>query len=813
MEEVIEQPDEKIIIAGEFSSYNGVAVGNIVRLDKYGKIDESFATGSGFAFTDPNPNFLEPWIDDLALTTDGKILAGGVFNSYNGVSVPPLVLLNPDGSLDTAFIARVSGAFTGAATLSALYLDSDQRILISYQIQTTTSLSRIIRLNPSGELDATFQPVVLDGVGWNRINVIDVQADGKILIGGYATYILGSNNHRLARLNADGALDTTFHTNFPPPALVFGRTPTVWDILEQDDGKIIVVGYFGNDITRLNTDGSFDTTFNVGVGFSDDSFMGSEVYDIEQLIDGRFVVGGYFSNYQNVSRNDIVILHADGSLDVNADPGVGFDGMEQAAVGAIRGLQNGNIIAVGHFNHYQGFKVTNHLIRLHSNLNWDHTFNSGTGANERVSIISPSDDGKILIGGSFSMYNGEIRQRMARLLPDGEVDPAFLSPNLATKTVSALASQSDGKVLIAYAYELPSGQDAINLMRTLPNGQPDDSFITGSGFNNIVTCMVVQDDNKIIVAGQFTQYNESTAKRILRLHPDGAIDHTFDAGYGANMQIESMLITANGKILIVGQFTLYDSVAANRIALLNPDGSLDASFSVDANGTINNVAIDPDGKIIIGGRFTQIGNDSINHVARLHSDGSLDTTFQSGLGFSTPGFLRLVVQNDGKIVAGGRFVSYDGFPSPRLARINWDGSFDTTFLIGTGANHWVRALAVQNDGKILAGGDFTSINGIGRNRIARLFGPSPDGVRPVASLQKAIRVFPNPAGSDIFVETPTVRGNTTLRFYDMQGRIVMEIRQNIHETPRVHVGMLKPGMYILEVSDGTNLARTRILKN
>jgi len=642
------------------------------------------------------------------------------------------------------------------------------------------------------------------------INVIHVQADGKILIGGRATHILGSDNHRIARLNADGSLDTTFRTVFPPPGLYFWSEPAVHAILEQDDGRIIVGTNFGNAIIRLNSDGSVDTTFMVGEGFN--NFMHSVFYDIEQLADGRLVVAGDFRYYQNVPRNNIAILHADGALDINADLGVGFNESRSALV-TVCLMQNGSIIAAGVFDHYQGFRVTNNIIRLHSNLTWDHTFISGTGANDGVRIIVPLDDGKTLIGGRFSKYNGEIRHRMARLLPDGEVDPSFVPPNLTSKTVTGLASQSGDKVLIAYEYELPSGHTVRNLMRTLPNGQPDDSFITGSGFNNSVTRMVVQDDNKIILAGHFTQYNDTAANRILRLHPDGVIDHTFDAGYGANMQIESMLITTNGKILIVGQFSLYDSVAANRIALLNPDGSLDESFSADVNGIINNVAKDPDGKIIIGGSFTQIGNDSINHVARLHSDGSLDTTFQSGLGFSAPGLLRLVVQNDGKIVAGGAFVSYDGFPSARLARINRDGSFDTTFLIGTGANRRVRALAVQNDGKILAGGDFTEINEIGRNRIARLFDRSPDGIRPVIGSQETIRVFPNPAGSDIFVEAQAVRGNTTIRFYDMQGRIVLEIRQNIHESPWVHVGMLLPGMYILEVSDGTSLARTRILKN
>lgn len=811
--QIVEQPDGKVIIAGGFTSFNNIAAGSILRLDVDGDIDQSFVTGSGFSLDETGQQHHSAGVGSLALTTGGKIIAGGWFNIYNGVSVPPLVQLYPNGTLDNAFVSRINQVITPDKYVSELHLDNENRILVAMASLSLPSNTRIIRLYPSGELDTTFQEIILDEVGLNKneIHVLYIQNDGKILIGGSATHILGSDKHRLARINEDGTLDTTFRPVLPGPGIFFSFEPSVYAIVEQDDGRIIIgVGGFGQHlIQRLNSDGSHDTTFQTGVGFDP---LFTLVTDIEELTDGRLVVVGQFRSYNAVSRNKIVVIHPDGTLDANADPGAGFS-PQSAFVADVAELRNGKLILSGNFCCYQNYRVNMGLIRLRHDLSWDHTFINETGANCRVKLITPLDNGNILIGGTFSKYNGELRHRLARLLPDGAVDPSFVPPDLQARTISALATQSNNRVLIAYENMITSAQTIRNLIRTLPNGQPDGSFNTGSGFNQRVTSIVVQNDDKIIVAGEFTKFNDTTAMRIVRLHPDGAIDHTFNAGYGANMTIENMLSTGNNRILIVGRFTLYDSVQAHRIALLNPDGSHDASFSPDVNGTIVNLCKDPDGKIIIGGTFTQIGGFAINHIARLNLNGTPDTTFQSGAGFHPPTHVRLAVQLDGRIVAGGRFETYDGFPANRLARINRDGSFDTTFMIGTGANRWVRAIAVQNDGKILAGGDFTEINGIGRNRIARLFDRSPEGIRPIVTEKQKIRVYPIPAGNTISIEAPAIKGNATIRFYDMQGRIVKQLKQNIHEIPLVPTCMLLPGIYILEVSDGTRLLRTRILKN
>ncbi|HNR29006.1 MAG TPA: tail fiber domain-containing protein, partial [Candidatus Dojkabacteria bacterium] len=106
-------------------------------------------------------------------------------------------------------------------------------------------------------------------------------------------------------------------------------------------------------------------------------------------------------------------------------------------------------------------------------------------------------------------------------------------------------------------------------------------------------------------------------------------------------------------------------------------------------------------------------------IARINSDGSLDTTFNPGSGANDT-VTSLAIQTDGKIVIGGNFTTYNGTARNRIARINSDGSLDTTFDPGSGANDTVSFLAIQADGKIVIGGNFTTYNNASRGRIARL---------------------------------------------------------------------------------------------
>jgi hypothetical protein len=138
--------------------------------------------------------------------------------------------------------------------------------------------------------------------------------------------------------------------------------------------------------------------------------------------------------------------------------------------------------------------------------------------------------------------------------------------------------------------------------------------------------------------------------------------------------------------------------------------------------------VQSDGKIVIGGDFTSVNGEARNAIARLLGNGALESTaaFNAGTGvggdFGPGQVLSLAVQGDGKILLGGKFVSVDGQSRGNIARLNSNGSLESTaaFTSSTGTDIYVNALALQADGKILVGGDFTQFSGVPRTALARL---------------------------------------------------------------------------------------------
>jgi uncharacterized delta-60 repeat protein len=240
-----------------------------------------------------------------------------------------------------------------------------------------------------------------------------------------------------------------------------------------------------------------------------------------------------------------------------------------------------------------------------------------------------------------------------------------------------------------------------------------------------VKTIAVQPDGKILIGGTFTKYNQITRNYLARLNPDGSLDLTFDPGKGVNGYVETLLLQPDGKILVTGLFEKYNDVAVPRIVRLNPDGSLDPSFvvatDIASNLEVQAIALQPDGKILIAGDFVIPTNTgSVRpRIIRLNPDGSVDSTFTPGSGANDV-ITSIALQPDGKILIGGGFTQYNGVLRNRLARLQPNGSLDPTFDPGEGANRYITFIGLQTDGKILIGGSFTSYDNVPRNSLARL---------------------------------------------------------------------------------------------
>lgn len=409
-----------------------------------------------------------------------------------------------------------------------------------------------------------------------------------------------------------------------------------------------------------------------------------------------------------------------GSPDNTFNIGSGFNNNVNALV-----LQpDGSILAGGDFTLAEGV-ARNRIARLNSSGSVDLKFSSGTGgANGSVRALAVQSDGQILVGGSFTTFNNVIQNYLARLNYSGALDSSF---------------------------NIGGGPDA-------PVYAIAETFVGGTNASN----------RRIIIGGRFSSVSQNFSYRgIAQLNGDGSVDTTFNSsGVNGNGTVYAVAVYPatdsldGGKILIAGDFTNVNNTPVNYIARLNPDGSLDTSFNnsqfvFGPNNSVLSLAIQLDGQIIIGGSFTSVDNISLRHIARLNRDGTVDPTYNVGPG-ADDSVTALALQQDWKVVAGGAFTQASGVTRNRLTRLNLDGTVDAGINFGFGANDSVNAVVIQPDGKLLIAGAFTQFNGQPESHIARLFGSSELGEGVVQFSSALYQV--NESGTNAVITVQRVGG-------------------------------------------------------
>ncbi len=301
----------------------------------------------------------------------------------------------------------------------------------------------------------------------------------------------------------------------------------------------------------------------------------------------------------------------------------------------------------------------------------------------------------------------------------GRLDTTFVPAPGTNDAVNVVVPQPDGKVIAAGRFTFASNVLRNRIARFNFDGSLDTSFDPGTGADGEITAAVLQSDGRIVVAGRFTSFNGFTHNRVCRLNANGSVDQTFGLGNGINNAALALALQSDGRIIVGGQFSQVDLTQRFNLARLNTDGSVDLSFDPGngPNGDVNAIVIQPDGRIVIGGTFIGYNGFARGGIARVLGNGALDPSFDSGVGTGGNVFA-LALQHNGQIVLGGRFVQYSGTNRTFIARVFGDGSLD--FGFNPVPDDWVQSLAVEPDDRILVGGFFTGINLFGRNRIARL---------------------------------------------------------------------------------------------
>ena len=270
-------------------------------------------------------------------------------------------------------------------------------------------------------------------------------------------------------------------------------------------------------------------------------------------------------------------------------------------------------------------------------------------------------------------------------------------------------------------------------------GTTDTTFAPGTGADSSVFAVaqdvVVLQPNppvvimRYLIGGSFGSYNGTGRSGIARLSSSGSVDVAFvpPAIDGA---VDAVALDSDHRVIIGGAFANVGGVGRNRIARLNDDGTLDSSFvpprlTFGVGGVVRQIKVDVDCSFLGGSLFCSdagilVGGDFVGGIARLSAvDGRLDPTFTPG-SRANGAVNDLALDSADRIVIGGSFGSYNGTGRNGIARLGVDGALDTTFNPGTGANGVVYGVAVQPDDKVLLVGNFSTVNGLTRNRVARL---------------------------------------------------------------------------------------------
>ncbi|MCX8156409.1 MAG: hypothetical protein N3J91_08190 [Verrucomicrobiae bacterium] len=307
-------------------------------------------------------------------------------------------------------------------------------------------------------------------------------------------------------------------------------------------------------------------------------------------------------------------------------------------------------------------------------------------------------------------------------LPAGSVDTIFNASPGIDNFVRALAVQRDGKLIVGGDFTSVNGLPRNRIARLHVNGAVDTTFDPLQGFNDTVHAVAVQADGKILVGGRFSRFDVTNRFGVARLNSDGRLDTFFARGTGANNPVHALAVHPDGRVAIGGSFNTFNSIERPSVAVLETNGTVLLSFNpgTGPNGPVYALAYQPDGKLLVGGTFTKYRGLPRNHLVRVNPDGTPDPAFDAGFG-PNDSVRAIVVQEDGRIVIGGLFTAVDNQPRGHVARLLPSGALDTNFLAGlSGADGAVFGLSLQSDGKVVVVGDFLRFNDVYRGRITRL---------------------------------------------------------------------------------------------
>ncbi|MFN8316925.1 MAG: T9SS type A sorting domain-containing protein [Chitinophagales bacterium] len=367
----------------------------------------------------------------------------------------------------------------------------------------------------------------------------------------------------------------------------------------------------------------------------------------------------------------------------------------------------------------------------------DPRFNPGTGANDWIETIARQSDGKLIIGGHFTTYDGHPSFRIARVLPQGKIDTTFHTGDGFNDWVNALCIQPDGKILVGGRFGYYNNDSVGHIVRLMPNGERDTTFKMSGGFNDNVKVIRQLNDGRLMVGGSFTQYKDTMANRIIRLFEDGTIDESFDLTYGADDGVIEIKLLSNGDMYIGGSFIFYGGTSIKhvhmRYAHVYADGRCDTLFSAyNASREVYSIDTLPNGNVLVGGRFPYYDQQPRKFILKTYKSGTNNSSFSMNNGTNAPVEKVMQLHNGYNLIAG----EFDYYTSDSTQNDSVNGIcvidnygirqkwFNAGSGIKTPGNIDLRIndfVLTPNQDRIVIAGNFGMYNGIPRANIAQLY--------------------------------------------------------------------------------------------
>ena len=360
-------------------------------------------------------------------------------------------------------------------------------------------------------------------------------------------------------------------------------------------------------------------------------------------------------------------------------------------------------------------------------LTSDSSFNSGIGFNLTGAVynIAKQSDGKLIIGGSFTSYNGVSANKIIRLNVDGSIDSTFLTGSGFNGNVHSIGIQSDGKIIVGGKFTSYNGSNFTQrLCRLNINGTFDSTFqfnlVTLTWLNPVIWSIAVDSSDSIYISGGFDTV-------VIKLIPNGSLDGGFSVGSGfggsGSELVKVIKLQLDGKLLCGGSFISYNGdVGIRKLVRLNGNGTADTqnfqplAFPSSSAIRVNEIHIQSDGKILVGGNFTTYDNVDALRLIRFNTDCTLDTSFLTNsnlIGFDSD--VRSILKVGSDIFIGGDFINL-----PKMIKLNGDGSLDDVYRNLSNFNYIVYDILLDSTNKLVVGGDFSFFNSLEVGKIIRL---------------------------------------------------------------------------------------------